>query len=169
MQKHAYHMELAMTRLFSFVSCSIAITLLSACSTPPAARPRFPLYVGPLRPVEEVARFLPTSVVLTRIDGADVPAFKLTEYYGMAGRNIEMLPGMHKLEYEYFEYGQHRIVKTVTPAIKLVNVEAGHVYAAEVLLGERKRWDVNIVDVTERERAKLATNENALSTKEHGK
>jgi hypothetical protein len=158
-----------MTRLFSFVSCSIAITLLSACSTQPTARPRFPLYEGPLRPAEEVARFLPTSVVLNRIDDTDVPAFKLTVYYGMSGRNIEMLPGMHKLEYEYFYYGQYQIVKSVTPAIKLVNVEAGHVYAAELLLGGRKSWDVNVVDVTERERAKLATNENALSTKEHSK
>lgn len=114
--------------------------------------------------MEEVARFLPTEVVLNKIDGADVPAFKVTEYYGMAGRNIEMLPGIHKLEYEYFHYGDKQIVRTIRPAVKVVNVEAGHVYAAELLTGERKRWDVNIVDVTERERAKLAAGKETVST-----
>jgi hypothetical protein len=150
------------------IACSVAIVFLSACSTQILKTPvRVPVYEGPLRSIDEVGVFLPTQLVgLSKVDGAYVIGFKRAEIpFGMGGWEIELLPGMHRLEFDYLVNVPNVTVRSTSPVIKMFNIEAGHIYIAGPADAPKGRWGVDVDDVTERERANLAARRGAASKK----
>lgn len=119
---------------------------------------RIPVYAGPLRSNEEVGVFLPTQAIsLYSIDGAKVDQFKRAEMpFGLAGRQIELLPGMHSLEFNYAQDLPNVITRSTAPAIKMANIEGGHIYVVQSASLPNRGWGVDIVDVTEQEWARMA-------------
>ena len=142
-----------------FIACSIALVYLTACSAPVLKTPvRIAAYAGPLRAIDEVGVFLPAeSIKISKVDGVDVATFKRAETaFGMGGWEIELLPGTHSLEFTYLLEVPAYTVRSSSPTIKVVNVEAGHIYATNDLAVPNARWDVQVEDVTGQERANLA-------------
>lgn len=151
------------TRL-ALCACTAAIVLLSACSTEILRTPiRIPVYQGPLRSTAEIGVFLPThSILMYSVDGEKVSEFKRAEIpFGMAGWQIELLPGMHRLEFNYRQELPNVTTRSTAPAINMVNVEGGHIYALQAADLPNRGWGVDVVDVTEQEWARVAAKRTA--------
>ena len=150
------------------IACSIALVFLSACSAPVLKTPvRVAAYDGPLRSIDEVGVFLPAqSVKISKIDGVDVATFKRGDTaFGMGGWEIELLPGKHSLEFDYLLEVPAYTVRSSSPTIKVVDVEAGHVYLANDVTFPDQRWDVKVADVTTLERGNLAARRAAAAAR----
>jgi hypothetical protein len=147
------------SRLPRSIACAIALVMLAACSAPVLKTPvRIPAYAGPLRTIDEVGVFLPgPSVKVNKVDGVDVGTFKRADSgFGLGGWEIELLPGTYSIEFDYLLEVPAYAVRSSVPTIKIVNVEAGHVYIANGVTAPNSRWDVKVADVTALERANLA-------------
>jgi hypothetical protein len=153
-------------RWSSLVACSIALVVLSACSTEILKTPvRIPVYDGPLKSIDEVGIFRPNQLVsIGTVDGINVGKYKRVEVpFGMGGWEIEILPGPHVFEFNYSLNIPNRTVHSTAPYVKPFTVEAGHIYVAQAAYGPRNQWSVDIVDVTESHRAWLVERREAVA------
>jgi hypothetical protein len=152
---------------FSRIACSIAVVFLSACSTEILKTPiRIPVYDGPLRSIHEVGVLLPAQIVrINKVDGVEVKTFKRADVpFGMAGWEVELVPGTHQLEFDYVLDIPNRQVRSTVPSTITVNIEAGHIYSAYTADDAPKgRWRAALRDVTESERASLAARRGVVS------
>lgn len=155
--------------LFSCRLCLIASTIalitLAACSTPILTTSRVSAYTGPLRSIDDVGVFLQDqSVMLTKVDDVDLSTFRRTDgALTISGSEIELLPGTHSLEFRYLLEVPVYTIRSSSPTIKVVEVEAGHVYMPTYVVQPNSRWDVKIEDVTAFEHAKLTARRSAIS------
>lgn len=138
------------------VACVTALLLLSACSATMTPR-RIPVYAGNLHALDDVGVFLNSQAInMYSVDGILVDDYVRSEFpVTLGGREIEILPGKHVVEYTYHIDLTTSSSSSRFPLKKIIDVEAGHVYTVSFAAAPHGAWDVAIRDVSATERIPL--------------